>query len=456
MCTARWQSCPDSSSCCEGIVCIQFDGYTGCGIAGTDGPEVDGGPNPSPVTPNPTGLPTMYPTNTELVPTPPPVTSPSPPSGSFISPGYSEFITIPQPPIPPFIGAPETHCPHSDFDLLDWESDLSLTPSDDGQDVVLPENTRVVVRASVTRAIGTLTIPASSELILSKADNGGIEMTLGGMIVQGKLVAGSESCLIDTPVVLTFTGSRPADATTNVPAPSVKGIDVQGGTISLHGKRFYRTWTRLSRTIEAGDTVLMLQDSTNWEVGQEIVLVTTAMKDARDWHENEILVIAEILSTLETGSSIRVSTPVQQRHVATPNYQAEVGLLTRSIKIQGSESDSEPTDPDLGGCSKPSQEWAQYGDPSQPCMDKGLTGYGAHVMVRDGGKGYIEGVEFFRVGQTNVLGRYPMHFHLLGDCDDCYLRASSIHRSYYRCISIHATNRATVTENVAYDVSGFW
>jgi hypothetical protein len=60
------------------------------------------------------------------------------------------------------------------------------------------------------------------------------------------------------------------------------------------------------------------------------------------------------------------------------------------------------------------------------------------------------------MGQTNVLGRYPMHFHLLGNsCSDCYFRDSSVHRSYYRCISIHGTHSTHISENVAYDVTGY-
>jgi hypothetical protein len=60
------------------------------------------------------------------------------------------------------------------------------------------------------------------------------------------------------------------------------------------------------------------------------------------------------------------------------------------------------------------------------------------------------------MGQTNVLGRYPMHFHILNEgCSDCYFRDSSVHRSFYRCVSIHGTHYTTISENVAYDVTGF-
>jgi hypothetical protein len=77
------------------------------------------------------------------------------------------------------------------------------------------------------------------------------------------------------------------------------------------------------------------------------------------------------------------------------------------------------------------------------------------VVVHLGGVGYVEGVELYRMGQTNVLGKYPMHFHLLGECPQCYFRYSSIHRSYYRCISVHGTNSSLVSENVAYDITGY-
>jgi hypothetical protein len=76
-------------------------------------------------------------------------------------------------------------------------------------------------------------------------------------------------------------------------------------------------------------------------------------------------------------------------------------------------------------------------------------------MILAGGVGFVEGVELFRVGQTNVRARYPMHFHLLGECPTCYFKDSSVHRSYYRCISIHGTHATTVSENVAYDVTGY-
>jgi hypothetical protein len=67
----------------------------------------------------------------------------------------------------------------------------------------------------------------------------------------------------------------------------------------------------------------------------------------------------------------------------------------------------------------------------------------------------VSSVELRRVGQTNVLGRYPVHMHLMGDAGQrSYVTGSSIHDSYYRCVSVHGTNGALLDDNVAYDAIG--
>ena len=232
------------------------------------------------------------------------------------------------------------------------------------------------------------------------------------------------------------------------------------GSLDLHGERFFQTWTRLAKTATPGDDFLLLQHAVNWEPGQELVLVTTAVKDSREWHQNEQLTVKSVVANPmnEVGSVVYLTSKVQHVHLANDAYQGEVGLLTRTIKIQGAE-DSIPADPDPLNCKgngKAHQGDSRYGDRSRPCAKTQLTGYGGHVMIHHMGVGFVEGVELFRMGQTNVLGRYPMHFHLLEKrCPGCYFRDSSVHESYYRCISIHGTHNIFVSENVAFDVTGF-
>ena len=93
--------------------------------------------------------------------------------------------------------------------------------------------------------------------------------------------------------------------------------------------------------------MLVLQEAVvNWQPGQDIVVVTTAMKDSREWHQNEVRTIQRVYQLATGRVAVQITTPLQYRHVAHTAYQAEVGLLSRSIKIQGAEQDSEAVDPD--------------------------------------------------------------------------------------------------------------
>ena len=75
--------------------------------------------------------------------------------------------------------------------------------------------------------------------------------------------------------------------------------------------------------------------------------------------------------------------------------RAEVGLLTRNIVYQG--------------------------DPETTLINQ----YGAHMMVHADGSetviARIEYVEFYNVGQAFQLGRYPIHFHLIGAVTESYI-----------------------------------
>ncbi|KAI2491987.1 hypothetical protein MHU86_22572 [Fragilaria crotonensis] len=121
-----------------------------------------------------------------------------------------------------------------------------------------------------------------------------------GVTVDGKLTAESATCSIRTPVTIPRYSKRPSRAVTNVPPSEFKGISVTG-QISLHGERFFRTLTRLALTFNPGDAILMLQHSVNWEPGQTIILVSTAMKDSREWHRNEEPTVKKANLFPETG-----------------------------------------------------------------------------------------------------------------------------------------------------------
>lgn len=312
-------------------------------------------------------------------------------------------------------------CPHDAGGLSDWANPSTwpggLVPAA-GTDVTLPAGKSVVVRASLGIVLGDVTVPASSELILGRTGSPGdppILFNATGISVSGGLTAGSTDCPIDWPrIEITLHGSRGATPAINAARPfSFKGIAVTG-TLDLHGAPLARSWTRLSAPASAGDTSISLQDTVDWPAGGEVLIVTTALKDSRDWHRNEI----RTLASLTDGRTVRLSSPLAARHAATDDYQGEVAYLTRTVVVQGAEADSRPTDRAVS-CTDPRP---RLGANTMPCPNSFLTGYGAHVVAYgSSAKLRVSSVELRRVGQTNVMGRYPLHMHMLVHTRSIYL-----------------------------------
>ena len=89
--------------------------------------------------------------------------------------------------------------------------------------------------------------------------------------------------------------------------------------------------------------------------------------------------------------------------------RAEVGLLSRNLKIQG--DDFSETD-----------------------------GYGGHIMSMPNSVSKASNIELYRMGQKSQVGRYPWHWHLLGDADGQYIKNAGIHKSFNRVITIYQSS----------------
>ncbi|KOO25907.1 communication mutant protein, partial [Chrysochromulina tobinii] len=352
-----------------------------------------------------------------------------------------------------------TGCPHDQSGLVSWHNAAtwaSGVPPSAGAHVTLPQGQKVLLSRDVGYTLGLVTIPATSELIIGENSSHGVALNMAGMQVDGALRAGAQTCRLTTRVTITLFGARPpTKEVRDALPPTFKGIVVSStGSLDLHGQRFYRTWTRLAAPVSPGDTTVYLQRAVNWEPGQQVLLTTTALKDARDYHRNEVLVLSRLLSPpAGVGAALQLTSAARYAHGANGAWQGEVALLSRRIVVQGSAADSEPTDTTPIACT--TSRWA-LGSNSVPCANSFLTGFGGHVLVM--GQGRVSGVEFFRMGQTNQMARYPMHFHFVGNAGTggtrASMRDSSVHRSFYRCVSVHGTNNALISENVAYDAIG--
>ena len=52
------------------------------------------------------------------------------------------------------------------------------------------------------------------------------------------------------------------------------------------------------------------------------------------------------------------------------------------------------------------------------------------------------------------MGRYPIHFHMIGAVRNSYVRGNSIHHTYNRAVVIHGVHYLRVTNNVNFETMG--
>ena len=77
--------------------------------------------------------------------------------------------------------------------------------------------------------------------------------------------------------------------------------------------------------------------------------------------------------------------------------------------------------------------------------------FGCHNIAAMGGIFRYENIEVRKCGQMGGLGRYATHMHMLGAAGEGnYVRNNSIHDSFQRMTTIHATDYAVVEGNFGF------
>ena len=69
-------------------------------------------------------------------------------------------------------------------------------------------------------------------------------------------------------------------------------------------------------------------------------------------------------------------------------------------------------------------------------------------------KVHISYTEFFWTGQAFRTGRYPIHFHLMGNISGSYVRGAAIHNSFNRAMTLHNISNFFVEKTVTFDIKG--
>ncbi|XP_037338853.2 cell surface hyaluronidase [Pungitius pungitius] len=195
--------------------------------------------------------------------------------------------------------------------------------------------------------------------------------------------------------------------------------------------------------VDAVDQVLLnLQDKVKqtWHPGDKIVVAST------DYSMHQAEEFTLLPCSQCHAKQVRIQGRPQYHHVGEivdgVDMRAEVALLSRNILIHGE------------------MESSCYGN--NLCQFYNHDTFGGHIkIVANFSSVHLSHVELSNMGQQVEKGRYPLHFHLCGDVDrrggyqePTYVDGLSIHHSFSRCLTIHATNGLLVKNTVGYDTLG--
>ncbi|XP_013209363.1 fibrocystin-L [Microtus ochrogaster] len=353
---------------------------------------------------------------------------------------------------------------NADFLYVDaWSANSSWggnPPPEEGSLAVITKG-QIILLDQSTPILKMLLIQGGT-LIFDEAD---IELQAENILITdgGVLQIGTEASPFQHKAVITLHGHLRSP---ELPVYGAKTLAVREGTLDLHGLPVPVVWTRLAHTANAGEWTLIVQEAVTWKAGESIVIASTGHRHSQG--ENEKRTIASVSSD---GMSITLTRPLNYTHlgitVTLPDgtvfeARAEVGLLTRNILIRGSENvewnDKIPSCPDgfdTGEFATQTCLQGKFGE------EIGSDQFGGCIMLHaplPGANmvtGRIEYVEVFHAGQAFRLGRYPIHWHLLGDLQfKSYVKGCAIHQTYNRAVTIHNTHHLLVERNIIYDIKG--
>ena len=187
-----------------------------------------------------------------------------------------------------------------------------------------------------------------------------------------------------------------------------------------------------------------LREPVPWQVDDQIVITSTSF----DQEDTET---ARIRHVHENGTRIELEFPLQFEHAGDgwsasvalnshsgygwaedgdeiQEYSAEVGLLSRNVVVEGDYHVSRRQE------------------------------FGVQIVIASRGDlsatARISNTEVRIAGQGSKIGKYPIHFHMVGDVSTSFVKNSTVHHAFNRAIAIHGVNNLTLTNNVAYDTRG--
>ena len=212
----------------------------------------------------------------------------------------------------------------------------------------------------------------------------------------------------------------------NQVGPAYRGLNVnQGGRLALFGNLERSGFVKLNQSLLPLQSQVILSDARAWKSGDSLVISSTSYEPT----ETEMVQLQSLSGTTATLTKAvthyhhgQTKVYPTQTGPKTLDERAEIANLNRNILIKGAGTITDEQ--------------------------------GGHVMVHRGGEAQVDSVEFYQMGQAGRLGRYPLHWHQLGNAPTQFIKNSSIHHSFQRCAVIHDTNWVLIENNVCYNFKG--
>lgn len=206
-------------------------------------------------------------------------------------------------------------------------------------------------------------------------------------------------------------------------ADDAPAIACCSGRMEIHGSPIARTWLKLSRDAAAEASQVTLSEVvTDWHVGDQIIVTATARAQGsgsfrQGTARSKQPQTEERIITAIDGATLTFDKPLRYAHTGSGEYRGEVANLSRNVIIESA-------------------------DPA------GVRG---HTVYHRFSKGGISYARLAHLGKEGLLGRYAIHYHLVGDT----MRGSSVQGvaivdSHNRWITIHGTQYLIVKDCVGY------
>ncbi len=227
------------------------------------------------------------------------------------------------------------------------------------------------------------------------------------------------SLLVGTPLQAVAAKAKALIRLTYVPGmnkESCPAIVCCGGRMDFHGAPLSRSWVKLGATATQGAKEVTLSEPvTGWNVGDQIIVIATEAD-----HDKERTTEPRTITAID-GTTLRFDEPLTANHLGEGEFRGEVANLSRNVIVESADPDGER----------------------------------GHTMYHRYSAGSISYAEFRHLGKKGVLGRYSLHFHLVGSTmRGSSVIGASIWDSHNRWLTIHGTNHLVVRDCVGYKSLG--